>query len=129
MMFAAVGMGCCMSVLAGTVSAPQNRAAIIVAGVAIFMFSLFFPTGFLGLTFLYAAEISPLSVRVPITSLSTGTAWLYNFVVAEITPVGFATIKSRYYIVYATVNFGLILPCELLIYVGCLGGLGWADWY
>jgi sugar porter (SP) family MFS transporter len=83
MIFASIGMGCCMTILAGTVSQPQNQAAIIVAGVALFMFSLFFPTGFLGLTFLYAAEISPLSVRVPITSISTASAWLWNFVVAE----------------------------------------------
>lgn len=67
----------------------------------------------MGLTFLYASEISPLSVRVPITSISTGTAWLFNFLVAEITPVGFATIKYRYFIVYACINFLLILPCTL----------------
>lgn len=116
MIFAAIGMGCCMTVLAGTVSAPNDRASIIVAGVAIFLFSLFFPTGFLGLTFLYAAEISPLSARVPITAISTGSAWLWNFVVAEITPTGFATIKYRYFIVYATINFFLILPCEYCLF-------------
>jgi sugar porter (SP) family MFS transporter len=115
MLFASVGMGCCMAVLAGTVSHPDNRAAIIVAGLFIFLFSFFFPTGFLGLTFLYATEVSPLSVRVPITSISTGTAWLINFVVAEVTPVGFATIHARYYIVYAAMNFCLILPCKLRI--------------
>ena len=64
------------------------------------------------MTFLYASEISPLSVRVPITSVSTGTAWLFNFVVAEITPVGFANLKWKYYIVYAVINFCLILPCK-----------------
>jgi sugar porter (SP) family MFS transporter len=116
MIFAAIGMGCCMTVLAGTVSAPNDRASIIVAGIAIFLFSLFFPTGFLGLTFLYAAEISPLSARVPITAISTGSAWLWNFVVAEITPTGFATIKYRYYIVYATINFFLILPCKSCLF-------------
>ncbi|EDO00394.1 hypothetical protein SS1G_14264 [Sclerotinia sclerotiorum 1980 UF-70] len=76
----------------------------------IFMFSLFFPTGFLGLTFLYASEVSPLSVRVPITAMSTGSAWIFNFIVAEITPVGFTTIGWRYYIIYACINFFLILP-------------------
>lgn len=104
-----------MTILAGTVSDPQNQTTIIIAGVALFLFSLFFPTGFLGLTFLCAAEIAPLSVRVPITSISTGSAWLWNFVVAEVTPVGFASIGWRYYIVYATINFFLILPCEFAL--------------
>ena len=31
-----------------------------------------------GLTFLYASEISPLMVRVPITAMSTGSAWLFK---------------------------------------------------
>ena len=115
MIFAALGMGSCMAIIAGTSAQTSSKACVAVAGAFIFMFSLFFPTGFLGLTFLYAAEISPLSVRVPITSISTGTAWLFNFIVAEITPVGFATIGWRYYIVYACINFFFILPgmCSL----------------
>ena len=92
MMFAALGMGSCMAIVAGTSSQPDNKAAVGTAGAFIFLFSLFFPTGFLGLTFLYAAEISPLSHRVPITGLSTGSAWIFNFLVAEVTPVGFATL-------------------------------------
>jgi len=111
MLVAAFGMGSCMAIVAGTSSQKNNIHAVAAAGAFIFMFSLFFPTGFLGLTFLYAAEISPLSVRVPITSISTGTAWLFNFVVAEITPTSFATIGWRYYIVYACINFFLIFPC------------------
>lgn len=80
MIFSAVGMGCCMALAAGCSSAPDNKAAIGIAALAIFMFSFFFPIGFLGLTFLYAAEVAPTSYRVPITSISTGTAWLFNFV-------------------------------------------------
>jgi sugar porter (SP) family MFS transporter len=110
MMFAAFGMGLCMAIIAGTSSQSHNTSCVIVAAVFIFMFSFFFPTGFLGLTFLYASEISPLSVRVPITSISTGSAWLFNFLVAEITPVGFATLGYKYYIIYACINFFLILP-------------------
>ncbi|KAI9642212.1 hypothetical protein NHQ30_009014 [Ciborinia camelliae] len=62
------------------------------------------------LTFLYASEIAPLNVRVPITAMSTGSAWIFNFIVAEITPLGFATIGWRYYIIYACINFLFILP-------------------
>lgn len=80
MLISAFGMGACMAVVAGGSSQPNNMGAVGAAAAFIFLFSLFFPTGFLGLTFLYAAEISPLSHRVPITALSTGTAWLFNFV-------------------------------------------------
>ncbi|KAF2770079.1 putative sugar transporter [Teratosphaeria nubilosa] len=110
MIVAALGMGMCMVVVAGTSSQSGNPAAVGAAGAFIFLFSLFFPVGFLGLTFLYASEISPLSHRVPITSMSTGSAWLFNFLVAEITPTGFATIGWRYYIIYACINWFLIVP-------------------
>ena len=95
MLVASLGMGMCMAVIAGTSSQSGSQASVAVAGAFIFLFSLFFPVGFLGLTFLYASEIAPLSVRVPITSISTGSAWLFNFVVAEITPTGFSTIGWR----------------------------------
>lgn len=110
MLFAAFGMGSCMAIVAGTASQIGNKACVGAAAAFVFLFSLFFPTGFLGLTFLYAAEISPLSVRVPITSISTSSAWIFNFLVAEITPVGLSTLGSRYYIIYTCINFFLILP-------------------
>ncbi|KAL1887669.1 hypothetical protein Sste5346_010064 [Sporothrix stenoceras] len=110
MLFSAFGMGMCMAIIAGTSTQSQNVAAIGAAAAFIFLFSLFFPTGFLGLTFLYAAEISPLAYRVPITAMSTGTAWLFNFVVAEVTPVGLSTISHRYYIIFAAINWFLTFP-------------------
>lgn len=116
MLVSAFGMGMCMAIVAGTSSQKDNKSAVAAAGAFIFMFSLFFPTGFLGLTFLYAAEISPLNVRVYITSVSTGTAWLFNFAVAEMTPAAFATINWRYYIVFACINFFLIFPCKFDVF-------------
>ncbi|CAN8105411.1 unnamed protein product [Discula destructiva] len=116
MLFAALGMGISMAIIAGGSSQPNNPGAIAAAAAFIFMFSLFFPTGFLGLTFLYAAEIAPLSHRSSITAISTGSAWLFNFVVAEITPVGFSTIGYRYPIVYACINLFLTLPCVYFLF-------------
>lgn len=112
MMISAFGMGACMAIVAGTTSQTNNKAASGVAGAMIFLFSLFFPVGFLGMTFLYASEIAPNTVRVQITSLSTATAWVFNFMVALVTPVGFATIGWRYFIVWACMNWFLLLPCK-----------------
>lgn len=72
MMFGALGMGSCMAILAGTTSQATNKAAASAAGAFVFLFSLFFPIGFLGITFLYASEIAPLSARTEMTSVSTG---------------------------------------------------------
>ncbi|KAK5112166.1 hypothetical protein LTR85_011599 [Meristemomyces frigidus] len=110
MIVAAAGMGTCMAIVAGTASQTGNKSAIGAAVAFIFLFSVFFPTGFLGLTFLYASEISPLSHRVQMTGLSTGSAWLFNFVVAEATPTAFSTIGYQYYIIYACINLFLTLP-------------------
>jgi sugar porter (SP) family MFS transporter len=110
MTISALGMGICMAIVAGTGSQPSSRACVGVAGAFVFLFCMFFPVGFLGLPFLYATEMSPLSVRVPITSISTGTSWLFNFLVAEITPVGLSSLGSRFYIIWACINLFLILP-------------------
>ncbi|KAL2204277.1 general substrate transporter [Sarocladium strictum] len=110
MIVSSLGMGVCMAVIAGGSSQPGSTASVGAAAAFIFLFSLFFPTGFLGLTFLYAAEISPLSHRVPITAMSTATAWLFNFVVAEITPIGLSTLRYKYYIIYAVINICLTFP-------------------
>ncbi|KAJ9642183.1 hypothetical protein H2204_002552 [Knufia peltigerae] len=110
MLFSAIGMGCCMAIAAGTASYPDNCAAIIVAGICLFMFSFFFPIGFLGLPFLYSAEVAPVRARVLITAISTSTTWILNFMIAEVTPVGFSHIHARYFVIYACMNFGLILP-------------------
>lgn len=83
----------------------HNTAAMSVAVTAIFMFSFLFPIGFLRIPFLYAAEMAPLSHRVPITSISTGTAWLVNSAIAEVTPMGFASLGYRYFIIYTVMNF------------------------
>lgn len=80
MMASALGMGTCMAIVAGTSSQSHSLACVGVACAFIFLFSLFFPVGFLGLTFLYASEISPLHARVPITAMSTGSAWIFKWV-------------------------------------------------
>jgi len=56
-----LGMSVYMAVIANGSSQPGSMASIGAAAAFIFLFLLFFPTGFLGLKFLYAAEISPLS--------------------------------------------------------------------
>lgn len=71
LLISVLGNGICMAVIAGCSSQTNSKAAQAVATLFVFLFFFFFPVGFLGVTFLYAAEISPLSIRGPITALST----------------------------------------------------------
>ena len=45
MIVSAIGMGCCLVVMTGTVSHPSNKGAQIVSALMIFLFGMFFPTG------------------------------------------------------------------------------------
>ncbi|KAF7340189.1 MFS sugar transporter [Mycena venus] len=116
MIFGAAGMGLCMAVAAGGTSHPTNHPAVHTAIAFIYLFSTFFVTGYLGLAFLYASEVSPLSVRTPITALSTASKWLFNFAVVEATPTGFNSLGYKYFIIYAVINWFLILPTVYFLF-------------
>ncbi|RJE20253.1 sugar transporter [Aspergillus sclerotialis] len=60
--------------------------------------------GFFGIPFLYASEVAVTRFRAPTTGLSTATSRLFKFLVAEVTPVGFANIGWKYFLVYCCIN-------------------------
>jgi MFS family permease len=104
LLFAATGMAISQACLAGLTSDLSNKSA---ASASIFFYftTLFcFPIGLFLLPFMYAAEIAPLRVRSKVTAMSAGINWLFNFMIAEVTPVGFNSIGYKYYIIYAVIN-------------------------
>ncbi|KAL4796117.1 major facilitator superfamily domain-containing protein [Aspergillus venezuelensis] len=104
---ACLGMGLSMAGLAGTVWSIEHRytfGALVAATFFLFFYMSFFPLGFLGAIFLSSAEIAPQDLRVHLAAVGTATHWLFNFVRAEITPVAFATIMYRCYIVYGVIG-------------------------
>ncbi|RYO78976.1 hypothetical protein DL764_010065 [Monosporascus ibericus] len=99
-----VGMACCMVALAIATSFPRdNHAAQIAAGCFIYLYNTFVPIGFLGANFLYCTEVAPLRLRMAMSSISTANHWLWNFVVAMVTPVAINNIGYQYYIVFAVI--------------------------
>ena len=64
-----------MAVLAGT-NVSSNTTNGIVAAVFLFVFNSFFAVGWLGMTWLYPAEITPLSIRAPANAISTTANWI-----------------------------------------------------
>jgi MFS family permease len=114
MMISATGMCLSMIILAITASLVGNQAAMIVAVVFFYLYNICYTFGFLGLPFLYSTEVAPPHLRAKISGLSNAMTWLFNFVVVEVTPTGFDTIAYHYYIIWATINFIIIVTVFFL---------------
>ncbi|KAJ5692653.1 hypothetical protein N7462_002076 [Penicillium macrosclerotiorum] len=108
MLWSAGAMAICMAILAGTTSQKGNTGALVVAVIFLYAFQFIFTVGYSGLTFLYAAEMAPLQIRAAVSAVSTATVWSFNFLLAQVTPVGFSTIENRYYIIFAVINAAIV---------------------
>ncbi|KAM5519537.1 hypothetical protein FOXYSP1_17961 [Fusarium oxysporum f. sp. phaseoli] len=104
LMAGALGMCVAQTSLAGLMSDLTNKSASEAAIFFYFVAMFFFPVGLFLLPFMYAAEISPLSIRAQITAISACANWLFNFLVAEVSPHALKNIGYRYYIVYACIT-------------------------
>jgi MFS family permease len=108
MIFGAAGMSVSMAVLAATTSSFGNSSMGLAATVFLFVFNSFFAVGWLGMTWLYPAEITPLSIRAPANAISTTANWAFNFMVVMVTPVAFANIGYKTYIIFAVINLAIV---------------------
>ncbi|KAH7374474.1 sugar transporter STL1 [Plectosphaerella cucumerina] len=117
MLFGAFGMMASMAILAGCAStgvtdengAPQLSLTFgVTAVVFLFAFNTFFALGWLGMTWLYPAEVTNLQTRIQANALSTCSNWLSNFLIVMITPPAFANLQYRTYIMFAVFNAAII---------------------
>ncbi|KZT12841.1 general substrate transporter [Laetiporus sulphureus 93-53] len=108
MLFGAIGQTITMILLAvlGSISTSGCQVASIVL---LFVFNSFFAIGWLGMTWLYPAEIVGLRIRAPANAFSTASNWIFNFVVVMIVGPSFSNISWRTYIVFASLN-AFIIP-------------------
>lgn len=74
-----------------------------------FLFNSFFAFGWLGMTWLYPAEITPLSIRAQANGISTSANWLFNFMVVMCTPIMFQNLRYNTYTVFAVLNFAILV--------------------
>ena len=109
MMFGALGMGIVFIALAGLTAHPGKETGAAAAAF-IYIYMIPFAAGGLGVPFLYQTEVATLAYRAHITSIGTVVNYLINFMVAEVTPVGFTNIGYKYYIIYAIFNIVLYFP-------------------
>lgn len=124
MLFGSFGMMASMAILAGTTStgsadetgAPRlSLTHGITAVVFLFGFNTFFAIGWLGMTWLYPAEVTGLRIRIHANALSTCSNWLSNFLIVMITPPAFANLQWRTYVMFAVFN-AAIIPCVWLFF-------------
>jgi len=114
MLFGATGQAATMAILAGVNS--RNQTGYQIAGIVfLFVFNTFFAFGWLGMSWLYPAEIVPLKIRAPANALSTSANWIFNFLVVMVTPVAFNSIGYKTYIIFAVIN-AFIVPCVYFCY-------------
>jgi sugar porter (SP) family MFS transporter len=114
MLFGAAGQAATMAILAGVNS--RNDFGYQIAGIVfLFVFNTFFAVGWLGMTWLYPAEIVPLRIRAPANALSTSANWIFNFLVVMITPIAFNTIGYQTYIIFAVIN-AFMVPATYFFY-------------
>jgi MFS family permease len=109
MLFSATGMSICFACIAGLTSNPDNEPALKAAVFFSFLYVVVYVMGFLGIPFLYASEIAPTHLRAAVCGLATAVSWLFNFLVAEVTPTAFTNIGWRYFLVYFGLN-ALFVP-------------------
>ncbi|KAM0720181.1 hypothetical protein Q7P37_004317 [Cladosporium fusiforme] len=105
--FGSSGMCLCMIVLAvlhtiGTPNAHYGSTAVL------FLYTSFFSIGWQGMSWLWAVELIPLSIRGPANAISTAVNWLANFCVVITCPIMFLKIDFQIYIVYAVINAAII---------------------
>ncbi|KAI1796243.1 general substrate transporter [Ganoderma leucocontextum] len=108
MLFGAIGQTITMVLLAvlGSIDTSGTQVA---SAVLLFVFNSFFAVGWLGMTWLYPAEIVGLRIRAPANAFSTASNWTFNFMVVMVTGPSFNNISWGTYIVFACLN-GFIIP-------------------
>lgn len=118
LLIGSAGQALTMAALTGCTWAAQHRDdhnAAIGAAVLLFVFNSFFAIGWLGIAWLYPAEITPLNIRAAANGLSTAGNWSFNFMVVMIVPVAFENIQSYTYTIFAVINL-LMVPAVYFLY-------------
>lgn len=127
MMTCAFGMMVCMAILSGAVYmcqsysdkqdaqgslSPHDDEQLSLYGklATAFIYLYFIPWsfGWLGMTWLYPPEITPIRIRAPASALSTTTNWIWNFTVVMISPPAFKNLRNHTFTMFGAFNLMFI---------------------
>ncbi|CAK1356963.1 unnamed protein product [Cercospora beticola] len=107
MLWGAMGMaislliiGACLSKATDTYKAPAYAATVF-----IFVYNTCFAIGWLGVTWLYPAEVTPIRIRAEANGFSTMSNWIINYGVVQLAPIMINKIGWQTYFVFMCFNF------------------------
>lgn len=100
MLLSTFSMAVCQAAVCGLSRNLANPAAGKAALFFYFAALLMLPIGMFLIPFMYASEIAPLGIRHQVAGMAAASSWLFNFMVAEVTPIAINSIAWKYYIVF-----------------------------
>jgi sugar porter (SP) family MFS transporter len=74
----------------------------------IFLYQIFYGIGLLPVQWFYPSEINTTRVRSGMQSIASAFNWMFVFTVVQITPISFANIGWRTFIIYTVLNFAFV---------------------
>ncbi|WFD32791.1 hypothetical protein MSPP1_003842 [Malassezia sp. CBS 17886] len=116
MMSCALGMAICFAIMSGMIWKVQQLTGMgmdagvygQVASAFIYLYFIPWSIGWLGMTWLYPPEITPIRIRAPASALSTCTNWIWNFTVVMISPPAFKNLKNHTFTMFGAFNIMFI---------------------
>ncbi|KAF9634773.1 putative mfs sugar transporter protein [Lasiodiplodia theobromae] len=110
MMWGALGMALCLLIIGICLSqtTPSYRAPAYAATVFIFVYNTCFAVGWLGVTWLYPAEVTPIRIRAEANGLSTSANWIFNYAVVQLSPIMINRISWQTYFVFMCFNLAFV---------------------
>jgi MFS family permease len=115
MISSALIMAMSQFIIGGLASVEGTNVQAAKASIAFYFTAMYaFPTGLFLIPFMYSAEIAPLEIRHQITAMSSFANWIFNFMLAEVSPTAFDSIGFKYYFVYGSTSFALFIALIFL---------------
>ncbi|KAF2099674.1 general substrate transporter [Rhizodiscina lignyota] len=107
LMWCSAGLSICFIVVAILLSLGTKGPAYG-ATAFIFIFQLVYGVGWLPVPWFYPSEINTTRVRSKMQAIASGWNWMAVFAVVKITPISFANIGWRTFIIFAVLNAAFV---------------------
>ncbi|KAJ3787481.1 general substrate transporter [Lentinula aff. detonsa] len=113
MIWGAAGQAVCYALISGLLSQADGtttRGQSFGAGATTFFFVyyVFFGICWQGVPWLYPVEINSLSMRTKGAALATGSNWISNYIVVQITPTGIQNLGWKFYLIWMAFNTAFV---------------------
>ncbi|RAL07042.1 sugar porter family MFS transporter [Aspergillus homomorphus CBS 101889] len=108
--------GLCLCFVMVTILLSLDRTDCAYGATAfIFIFQIFYGIGWLPVPWFYPSEINTTRVRTRMSAIASGWNWMAVFAVVKITPIAFANIGWKTFIIFAVLN-AVFIPMVYFFY-------------